>query len=66
MEQDLLRARQPASTPVVADAAPLARAGSRATANDIVGTARGIATGNHFRWSFTLALKPGIRSSTSA
>ena len=30
-----------------------------ATANDIVGTARGVASGNHFRWTFTLALKPG-------
>lgn len=30
-----------------------------ATANDIVGTARGVATGNHFHWTFTLALKPG-------
>ena len=30
-----------------------------ATANDIVGTARGVSQGNSFRWSFTLALKPG-------
>jgi hypothetical protein len=30
-----------------------------ATANDIIGTARGVASGNHFRWTFTLALKPG-------
>lgn len=30
-----------------------------ATANDIVGTARGEARGNVFHWSFTLALSPG-------
>lgn len=30
-----------------------------ATANDIVGTARGEAYGNTFHWSFTLALSPG-------
>ena len=30
-----------------------------ATANDVVGTARGVASGNAFFWSFTLALKPG-------
>jgi len=30
-----------------------------ATANDIVGTARGEAHGNAFHWSFTLALSPG-------
>jgi hypothetical protein len=30
-----------------------------ATANDIVGTARGEAYGNVFHWSFTLALSPG-------
>ncbi len=30
-----------------------------ATANDIVGTARGEAWGNAFHWSFTLALSPG-------
>jgi len=30
-----------------------------ATANDIVGTARGEASGNAFHWSFTLALSPG-------
>lgn len=30
-----------------------------ATANDIVGTARGEAYGNAFHWSFTLALSPG-------
>ena len=30
-----------------------------ATANDVVGTVRGEATGNAFHWSFTLALSPG-------
>ena len=30
-----------------------------ATANDMVGTARGEAQGNVFHWSFTLALSPG-------
>jgi hypothetical protein len=30
-----------------------------ASANDIVGTARGEARGNAFVWSFTLATKPG-------
>lgn len=30
-----------------------------ATANDIVGTARGVVYGNMFTWSFTLALKRG-------
>ena len=30
-----------------------------ATANDMVGTARGEARGNVFHWSFTLALSPG-------
>lgn len=30
-----------------------------ATANDILGTARGEAYGNAFHWSFTLALSPG-------
>ncbi len=30
-----------------------------ATANDLVGTARGEAYGNAFTWTFTLALKPG-------
>lgn len=30
-----------------------------ATANDMVGTARGEAYGNVFHWSFTLALSPG-------
>lgn len=30
-----------------------------ATANDVVGTARGVASGNAFFWTFTLALKPG-------
>lgn len=30
-----------------------------ATANDIVGTARGESSGNAFHWSFTLALSPG-------
>ncbi|MGI8435629.1 MAG: DUF3833 family protein [Chthoniobacterales bacterium] len=30
-----------------------------ATANDMVGTARGEAYGNCFHWSFTLALSPG-------
>lgn len=30
-----------------------------ATANDLVGTARGEAYGNVFHWSFTLALSPG-------
>ncbi|MBA3544824.1 MAG: DUF3833 family protein [Chthoniobacterales bacterium] len=30
-----------------------------ATANDMVGTARGEAYGNAFHWSFTLALSPG-------
>ena len=30
-----------------------------ATANDIVGTARGEASGNAFHWSFILALSPG-------
>ncbi|MEP6810600.1 MAG: DUF3833 family protein [Chthoniobacterales bacterium] len=30
-----------------------------ATANDMVGTARGEAFGNVFHWSFTLALSPG-------
>jgi len=29
------------------------------TANDIIGTVRGEARGNYFRWTFTLALKPG-------
>ena len=29
------------------------------TANDVVGTARGIAYGNAFRWKYTIALKPG-------
>ena len=30
-----------------------------ATANDIVGTARGESSGNTFHWSFTLAVSPG-------
>ncbi|MDQ6913260.1 MAG: DUF3833 domain-containing protein [Verrucomicrobiota bacterium] len=30
-----------------------------ATANDVVGTARGEAYGNIFHWTFTLALSPG-------
>lgn len=30
-----------------------------ATANDVVGTARGEASGNVFHWDFTLALSPG-------
>jgi len=30
-----------------------------ATANDVIGTAHGVASGNAFFWSFTLALKPG-------
>ena len=30
-----------------------------ATANDVVGTARGEAYGNAFRWEYTVALKPG-------
>ena len=30
-----------------------------ATANDIIGTARGEARGNQFTWTFTLATKPG-------
>ena len=30
-----------------------------ATANDVIGTARGEARGNTFIWSFTLATKPG-------
>ncbi len=30
-----------------------------ATANDIVGTARGEASGNAFHWTFTLAASPG-------
>jgi len=29
------------------------------TANDVVGTARGVAVGNAFRWEYTIALKPG-------
>lgn len=29
------------------------------TANDVVGTARGVAYGNAFRWKYTIALKPG-------
>lgn len=29
------------------------------TANDVVGTARGVAQGNAFRWEYTIALKPG-------
>ncbi len=29
------------------------------TANDIIGKVRGEARGNYFRWTFTLALKPG-------
>lgn len=29
------------------------------TANDVVGTARGVAYGNGFRWTYTIALKPG-------
>ena len=29
------------------------------TANDIIGKVRGEAYGNYFRWTFTLALKPG-------
>lgn len=29
------------------------------TANDVVGTARGVAYGNAFRWTYTIALKPG-------
>jgi len=31
----------------------------QATANDMLGAARGIVTGNVFSWTFTLALKPG-------
>jgi hypothetical protein len=54
-----LRARQPASTPVVAVCGALARAGSRATANDIVGTGARHRYGQSFPRSFTLALKPG-------
>jgi len=30
-----------------------------ATANDIIGTARGTASGDTFHWKFTLATKPG-------
>lgn len=30
-----------------------------ATANDVVGTATGVAYGNVFRWEYTVALKPG-------
>ena len=30
-----------------------------ATANDVVGKARGEAQGNAFRWEYTIALKPG-------
>lgn len=30
-----------------------------ATANDVIGTAHGVAYGNAFRWSFTVALAPG-------
>lgn len=30
-----------------------------ATANDVVGLARGLAYGNAFRWTYTIALKPG-------
>lgn len=30
-----------------------------ATANDVIGTATGIAAGNAFRWQYTLALSPG-------
>ena len=29
------------------------------TANDVVGTAKGVAYGNAFRWTYTIALKPG-------
>ncbi len=29
------------------------------TANDVVGTARGVADGNAFRWEYTIAVKPG-------
>jgi hypothetical protein len=29
------------------------------TANDMIGSARGEARGNHFTWTFTLALRPG-------
>jgi hypothetical protein len=30
-----------------------------ATANDIIGTARGVAHGSYFHWTFTLATRPG-------
>ncbi len=30
-----------------------------ATANDLIGTARGRVDGNHFSWTFRLATKPG-------
>jgi hypothetical protein len=58
MEQDLFIGNQPRQH----RSWRMRRTGANrfeATANDMVGTARGEVRGKHFTWSFSLALKPG-------